>query len=102
MTGSPRPAVRRQRPTVTLRQWSRPLFQTAHQFIEASIFSGSGQEEGFCSACSPVFNGQRNIAHLRQAAANDDAELRGEVFLAIALAATRIAVSRAEERPPPR
>lgn len=59
-------------------------------------------EEGVLLNLIPIFDGQRNIAHLRQAAANDDAELRGKVFLAIAPAATRIAVSRAEERPPPR
>lgn len=101
-TGSLRPAVRRQPLPSLSRQWSRPLFQAAHQFIQWRRFYPGPTEEGVLLNLIPIFDGQRNIAHLRQAAANDDAELRGKVFLAIAPAATRIAVSRAEERPPPR
>ncbi len=50
----------------------------------------------------PVFDFQRNVTHLGQAAANLNAKFLGEIFFAIAPAATRMAVSRAEERPPPR
>ena len=56
------------------------FFQTAHQFIESVDFLRIRAEEGILFNLFPVLNGQRNVAHLRQATANDDAELRGEEF----------------------
>ena len=56
------------------------FFQAAHQFIQGVDFIRVRTEEGVLLNLIPVFDGQRNIAHLRQAAANDDAELRGKVF----------------------
>lgn len=67
----------------------------------ASILSGPA-EEWILLDLRPVFDFQWNVAHLGQATANLNAKFLGEIFLAIAPAATRIAVSRAEERPPPR
>lgn len=67
----------------------------------ASILSGRAEERILFNQ-RPVFDFQRNVAHLGQAAADFNTKFLGEIFLAIAPAATRMAVSRAEERPPPR
>lgn len=79
-----------------------PSFQAAHQLVQRVQLVGIGAEERVKFYLIPVFDCQRNVAHLGQTAADNDAEFLLEIFLAIAPAATRIAVSRAEERPPPR
>ncbi len=101
-TGSPRPGGTPSATTVTFAPMESPSFSGRASVHRGVDFIRVRAEEGVLLNLIPIFDGQRNIAHLRQAAANDDAELRGKVFLAIAPAATRIAVSRAEERPPPR
>ena len=102
-TGSPSPAGTPLATTVTFAPMESPSFFSARiSSSNASILSGSGQKNGFCSTCdqslissgiSPIWVRQPRISMPNFSA---------RYFLAIAPAATRIAVSRAEERPPPR
>ena len=102
-TGSPSPAGTPLATTVTLAPMESPSFFSARiNSSNASILSGSGQKNGFCSTCdqslissgmSPIWVRQPRISIPNFSA---------RYFLAIAPAATRMAVSRAEERPPPR
>ncbi len=72
------------------------------QASQSSAATGSGQKNGFSSTASQSQRA-RSIAcgaHLHQRAA--DARSAPSTLRATAPAATRIAVSRAEERPPPR
>ncbi|CNU74083.1 Uncharacterised protein [Salmonella enterica subsp. enterica serovar Bovismorbificans] len=57
------------------------FFQRAHQFVQRVKFVRIGAKERIKLNLTPVFNLQRNVAHLGQAAADFDAELFRQVFL---------------------
>ena len=57
------------------------FFQASHQFIERFNFLWIRTEERVLFNLFPIFDSQRNIPHLGQAAANHNPEFRGEEFL---------------------
>ncbi|MNY21290.1 hypothetical protein D3C86_1548240 [compost metagenome] len=102
-TGSPRPGGTPSATTVTFAPMESPsFFRPRISSSRASILSASAQKNGFCSTrsqsliasgMSPIWVRQPRITMPNFCA---------RYFFAIAPAATRMAVSRAEERPPPR
>ena len=57
------------------------FFQTAHQFVQRIQLVGIGTEERVLLDLIPVFDRQRNVAHLGQTAADHDAKFLLQVFL---------------------
>ena len=103
-SGSPRPTGTPARRDADARAAGvAGLAQLVHVGLELRHVGASGAKNGLSGTCSQRLERDRDLADLRHAAANDGAVLLRQPLLARPRRRPPIgAVSRAEERPPPR